>query len=226
MQYKTSKKILIDKRKLDVLIRLNCPKELLFDAIVNNKITKTGDDLIDDNLESLVDIKEFKNWGGNHNPTGKNQYTRNRGQDGGQLDQQDGGQLGGQDIGQDVDKDKDIDKDKDKDNIAKIDYYNNPIIEKVFEIYKSHCGNLVKLDRFYKRNVDLKKLVGSYLEQTENNLEYFTRVCEIANGIKRIGEVNVDLKTILRNHDGFYNGKYETEKTPRYAHEQPNDGLF
>lgn len=95
---------------------------------------------------------------------------------------------------------------------GKIDIYADTIINKVFEIYKSHCTELVKLDRFYSRNIELKKMIGSYLEQTESDLEYFTRVCDIANRVKKIGSVNVDLKTILRNHDGFYNGKYQEEQ--------------
>lgn len=103
---------------------------------------------------------------------------------------------------------------------TKIDYYSNPIIEKVCTIYKTKCTNLVKLDRFYNRNIELKKLIGSYLEQTESDLEYFTRVCEIANRVKQIGSVKVDLKMILKNHDGFYNGKYAAEE------EKPVDDWF
>lgn len=110
---------------------------------------------------------------------------------------------------------------------TKIDYYNNPIIGKVFEIYKLHCSKLIPLDRFYTRNIDLKKLVGSYLEQTESDLEYFTRVCDIANNIKKIGSVNIDLKMILKNHDGFYNGKYQPiEEIDDYTTHDDSDWLI
>lgn len=109
MQYKNNTKILIDKRKLDVLIRLGCPDKQLIEKIKTGKFTPTGDSLIDETLECLVDVKWFGNWGGNHNPSGKNQYTKS-GQDG-QVDHQDDGQ----DSGQVVDKDKDIDIDKEKD---------------------------------------------------------------------------------------------------------------
>lgn len=218
MRFKTTKKILIDKRKLDTLLRLNCPKKILMDLVLENKLTLTGDSLIDDNLESLIDIKEFENWGGCRKGSGRPKKNQLENQDENQLENQDANQVG------DKDKDIDNDKDVDKDVInAKIDYYNNPIIEKVFEIYKSHCGNLIPLDRFYKRNIDLRKLVGSYLEQTESDLEYFTRVCDIANCIKKIGDTNVDLKTILRNHDGFYNGKYSIKE---FKQNRVNDGLF
>lgn len=218
MQYKKNIKIIIDKRKLDLLLRLNCPKEILFDTVINNKITKVGDELIDDTLESLIDIKEFKNWGGNHNPTGINQHSKKRGQVDQEVDQ-------GQNIGQVVDKD--IDKDIEIDKEIRIDYYSNPIIEQVFSIYKEHCTNLVKLGRFSTRNVELKKQIGLYLEQTESDLEYFARVCDIANKIKKIGSVNIDLKMILKNHDGFYNGKYQpVEEIDDYTTHDDSDWLI
>ena len=102
-------------------------------------------------------------------------------------------------------------------NIKRIDIYANPNIEKVVNIYKTHCGNLVPINKYYRSNIELKKMIGSYLEQTESNLEYFTRVCDIANRVKKIGDVNVDIKTILRNHESFYNGKYKIVN---------DDGLF
>ena len=106
MQYKKNAKIIIDKRKFETLRRLNCPKEVIIDLIFDNVLNKTGDELIDDNLETLLEVKEFKNWGGNHNPKGNNQYTF------GQVDQLvDQGQNGGQEIGQVVDKDRDRDRD-------------------------------------------------------------------------------------------------------------------
>lgn len=104
----------------------------------------------------------------------------------------------------------------DKNELAakKIDFLTDPIINEVFDIYRTNCTGLVKLDKFCNRNIELKKLVGTYLEQTGSDLDYFKRVCEIANGIKRIGSVNVDLKVILKNHDGFYNGKYSQDDEP------------
>lgn len=127
MQYQKNIKIIIDKRKLDVLERLGCPDEKIISLIKTGKFKPTGDHLIDETLECLVDIREFKNWGGNHNPTGKNQYTKEskRGQLDGQLDHQDDGQLDGQDAGQDVDIDKDKDRDIDKDIITPYNINNN-----------------------------------------------------------------------------------------------------
>lgn len=118
MQYKTSTKLIIDKRKLDTLFRLGCPDEKILEVIKTGTFSRTGDKLMDETLESLVDIKDFSNWGGNHNPTGRNQWTKTNksgqvgGQLGGQVVQQDGGQLGGQLGGQVVDIDKDILRDR------------------------------------------------------------------------------------------------------------------
>ena len=211
MQYKKNIKIIIDKRKLDLLLRLNCPKKILYDAVINNKITKVGDELIDDTLESLIDVKEFSNWGGKRAGSGRKNHLENH------LENQKHNQV----VDKDIDKDIEIDKD------IRIDYYSNPIIEQVFNIYKEHCTNLVNLDRFCKRNVELKKQIGLYLEQTESDLEYFARVCDIANSIKKIGSVNIDLKMILKNHDGFYNGKYQPiEEIDDYTTHDDSDWLI
>ena len=198
MQYKSSKKILIDKRKLDTLLRLDCPKEIITDLIFENKLTLTGDSLIDDNLESLIDIKEFENWGGRRKGSGRPKKN--------QLENQDENQLENQDAIQDEDRDKD--KDIEIDINKKIDYLTNPIINQVFNIYKTHCSNLTGLGKYYNRDVELKKQIGIYLEQTECNLDYFTRVCDIANRIKKIGSCKLDLKMVMNNHNGIYNGKY------------------
>ncbi len=99
-------KIIIDERKLQVLIRLGVDEHIIFEKIQNpKKILKTGDKLVDSLLLDFCVFKEFAGWGGNHNPSGKNQYSKEVKI--GQLDRHLAGQV--------VDIDKDIDKDKDKD---------------------------------------------------------------------------------------------------------------
>lgn len=106
MQSRITKKIIIDEQKLNVLVRLGCPDDRLLSVIKTGKFEKVGDNIIDEILECLVDRKEFKNWGGNHNPNGVNNCNKkkNRGQVDQQVVSQDGGQV--------VDKDKDKDKEK------------------------------------------------------------------------------------------------------------------
>ena len=113
MQYQKNIKIIIDKRKLDVLERLGCPDEKIISLIKTGKFKPTGDHLIDETLECLVDIKEFDNWGGKREGAGrpkKNQVDI-------QVENQDENHLGNQDANQvaDIDKDRDRDRDKDKD---------------------------------------------------------------------------------------------------------------
>lgn len=111
MQNKTTQKIIIDATKLETLLRLGCSEKAISDYIFYNKFTKQDDRLINTLLESLLDRRDFKNWGGNHNPLGKNQHTNKQL---GQVDQQVVlGQVGGQVVDKDKDKDKDIDKDID-----------------------------------------------------------------------------------------------------------------
>lgn len=105
MQYKEAKKIVIDKHKLDILIRLGCPDEQILSLIKTGKFDRTGDSLIDETLECLCDFKSFKNWGGNHNPLGINgsKTTKKLGQVDGQVDHQDGCQV------VDIDKEEELD---------------------------------------------------------------------------------------------------------------------
>lgn len=105
MQSKTTTKIIIDKLKLDVLFRLNVSNEIIVKRIKGEHI-ETDDPVVNDLLDSFIDTKTFSNWGGNHNPTGKNQYTNKIGQSG-QLDHHLDHQVDRSRLGQDADKDID-----------------------------------------------------------------------------------------------------------------------
>ena len=100
MQYKNSQKIIIDKRKLDILIRLGDYDKQILELIKTGEFTKTGDNLVDDTLECLLDVKSFSNWGGKRENAGR----PHKNQDENQLDNH----LENQDAIQVVDKDKDI----------------------------------------------------------------------------------------------------------------------
>ena len=116
MQYKISKKIIIDEQKLNVLIRLGCPDDRIISLLKTNSFEKTGDSLIDDTLECLIDRKEFNNWGGKRDGSGRHKINH--------LEKQDDNQLENQDVNQDLFQvvDKDIDKDIDKEKKNKRDY--------------------------------------------------------------------------------------------------------
>ena len=93
---------------MDILIRLGCPDKPLLEILKTGKFTKTGDKLIDETLESLVDFKCFKNWGGNHNPKGINGCNKTKKL--GQVDLQVDQQVDRSRFGQVEDRDRDINK--------------------------------------------------------------------------------------------------------------------
>lgn len=104
MQYKDTKKIVIDQRKLETLFRLGCPDAQIIQLLKTGTFTPTGDQLIDDTLESLLDHKIFNNnnWGGARQgagaPKGNTNAKKNN-----QVNQENN-----QENNQDTDKDKDI----------------------------------------------------------------------------------------------------------------------
>lgn len=119
MQYKDTKKIMIDQRKLETLFRIGCPDNLIIELLKTRTFTPTGDSLIDDNLESLLDYRYFVNngWGGKRNGAGrKSQKTGENNQD----ENQDENHLDYQDDNQDKIKfvDKDIDNKESKGGVG------------------------------------------------------------------------------------------------------------
>lgn len=98
MQYKTTKRILIDQRKLESLFRLGCPDNIIIELLKTGKPQKTGDPLIDDTLESLVDYRVFENWGGKRVRSGRPKKNQLENQDENQLENQDANQVADKDI--------------------------------------------------------------------------------------------------------------------------------
>lgn len=117
MQYQTNVKIVIDKRKLDTLIRLGVSDENLLSLIKTQRFEPTGDSLIDEYLSTLIDIKEFSNWGGSRKNSGrkpKNNQLEN--QDDFHLENQDESNLEDKDIDIESDSEYDFDKKNDSDS--------------------------------------------------------------------------------------------------------------
>lgn len=94
MQYKNTKKIILDQRKLETLFRIGCPDNLIIELLKTGTFTPTGDSLIDDNLESLIDHKLFnnENWGGKREGAGRPRNNQDKNQDEIQVEIQDGNQ--------------------------------------------------------------------------------------------------------------------------------------
>ena len=208
MQYKTNQKIIIDKRKLETLKRLNCPKEILIDLIFENKLTLTGDSLIDDNLESLIEIKEFENWGGFRKGSGrKPSQTQQKNQDDNQDENQLDNHLGNQDANQVVDKDKDIDIDKDidKDITFNEDLFFDKNVQKVISLYKEHCKNLIPI-KFEHRTRERLTEIKEFLKVVGLDFNYVIDLMDKANEQKVFYENQINLKGLIKNHEAIYAG--------------------
>lgn len=170
MQYKNSKKLLIDQRKLESLFRLGCPDKQIIDLLKTGTFESTGDSLIDDMLESLIDYRVFENWGGTRTGAGrkskksakKNQLeNQDDNQDEKQLANQDANHLACQVVDKDIDKDKVISKilnsiGKDNKNCILID--SNFSCSK-FDVFKVYIQNMP---------ADIIKSVESWIKKEKN----------------------------------------------------------
>lgn len=189
MQYKNTKKILIDQRKLEFLFRLDCPDKQIIELLKSGAFTPTGDNLIDETLESLLDFRVFENWGGARKKSGrKPQKTRENNQ----LENQDENQLENQVGGQVVDKDIDT------------DIYINNILNNNNNIYKQENK------RFSKPTLEQVK---QYCIERNNNVdsERFVNYYE-SNGWKVGKSPMKDWKAAVRNWErsSFNQPKQET----------------
>lgn len=129
MQYRNVKKIIIDKMKLDILMRLGCPDNQIIELIKTGNFTPTGDSVIDETLECLLDFKEFDNWGGKRPGSGRpKKHLEN------QDENQDENHLDNQDANQVVDKDKDIYNNLNNNNIYIFKKPSEEVIHKVIHI--------------------------------------------------------------------------------------------
>lgn len=206
MQYKTNIKIMVDKRKLDILLRLKCPEEILWEVIKTGEVHKTGDSLIDETLETLVDIKEFKNWGGSRKGSGRKSKNN---QDENQLEKQDESNLADKDI--DIDIDNTINSTNNTNINKRKDIFCNSDFEKCFSIYNEVCTKLTPL-RFERRSKVILEELSTFLDEIEYNFDYFKELCIKSNQLEKIVDSKIDFKTMIKNHIGITNGKYKKSK--------------
>lgn len=115
------------------------------------------------------------------------------------------------DCNDNIDKDKDKDIDKEKDKKIKKDIYCNQDFEKCFKIYSDTCKKLNPL-RFERRNKAILEQLSAFLDEIEYNFDYFKELCEKANQLEKIVDSKIDFKTMIKNHIGITNGKYDKKE--------------
>ena len=103
---------------------------------------------------------------------------------------------------------KKINKEKNTKVAGGEDIFVSPKIEKVFQSYEQNCPNLCKLS-FERRNTDIRKKVSDFLFEVKSDFAYIERLCIKANDVKFIADRRIDFKSMLNNHIGIMNGKYE-----------------
>ena len=106
-------------------------------------------------------------------------------------------------------KEKEEDKEKDKEEEKeKKDLFVSTEIEKTFALYQKKCPNLCKLS-FERRNMDLRRKIEDFLFEIRGDMTYFEELCKKANNVKYIANSRIDFKSLINNHIGIMNGKYE-----------------
>lgn len=121
--------------------------------------------------------------------------------------------LGAHSGAQEKEKEKEKDKDKEKE-IEKInpDFYFSDEKEKVFEIYKSECHDLIPLS-FEPKNRRILDKVSGYLNEINKDFEQYKTLCRKANELKTIAKNKIDFEMMLNCYIGIMNGKYENKNT-------------
>lgn len=109
---------------------------------------------------------------------------------------------------QEKEKEKDKDKEKEKEK-EKFDIYTSPEIEKVFLLYEQNCSNLCTLS-MERRNSKTRQKVADFLFEIKNDFDYIKKLCIKANRLKFIVDKRIDFGSLINNHIGIMNGKYET----------------
>ena len=93
-------------------------------------------------------------------------------------------------------------KEKEKDIICNLDF------EKCFKIYSENCTNLIPLS-FERRAKNILEELREFLVEIDYDFSYFLNLCKKANSLEKIVNSKIDFRSMIRNHIGIINGKYE-----------------
>ena len=166
MQYKSNTKIIIDKRKLDTLFRLGVDERLIVQLLRTGSFETTNDPLINDNLETLIDIKTFTNWGGDRKSKNAEKLSK-KNQLENQLENQDDLQVVDKDIDKDIEIDKDVVKKTKGITFPFVGKPLEPVMRKWLEYrkqIKKPYKSPIAIEECYKR---LEKLSGGSVDLAE-----------------------------------------------------------
>lgn len=86
--------------------------------------------------------------------------------------------------------------------------------EKCFKIYSEKCTNLLPLN-FERRNKIILEELNQFLIEIDYSFNYFISLCLTANELKIIVDKKIDFRSMVRNHIGIMNGKYEVKTSQK-----------
>lgn len=101
-------------------------------------------------------------------------------------------------------EDKESKEKKNRDVVCNIDF------EKCFKLYAENCTNLIPLS-FERRSKATLEGLRDFLNEIDFDFSYFLNLCKRANSLERIVKTKIDFRSMLKNHIGIMNGKYEKE---------------
>ena len=93
-----------------------------------------------------------------------------------------------------------------------IDIFCNQDFEKCFNIYSETCTNLIPLN-FERRSKALLEELSNFLTEIDYDFSYFSDLCKQANKLEKIVDSKIDFKSMIKNHIGITNGKYDRAPT-------------
>ncbi len=80
-------------------------------------------------------------------------------------------------------------------------------IQKVFDIYKTECKNLIPLG-FEPKNIKIRQRVWEFLNLISGDFEYLKELFKKANTLKVIVKRKIDFQMLLNNHERIFSGYY------------------
>jgi hypothetical protein len=102
---------------------------------------------------------------------------------------------------------KEYKESKEKKNI---DIFCNLDFEKCFKIYSENCTNLIPLS-LERRAKNILEELKEFLVEIDYDFSYFLNLCKKANNLEKIVNSKIDFRSMIRNHIGIINGKYEQQ---------------
>lgn len=86
-------------------------------------------------------------------------------------------------------------------------------VNKIYKIYEANCPNLIPVG-FGFRDLRKRQRIKEFLNVISGDFDYFQKVCSKANTLKVIAGNKIDIDSVINNHVGIYNDKYQAGEPP------------